>query len=226
MTGDLETLKQALLTHSTPEAAKKMSAYMLNQFEFLGINTPLRRQLSQAFIKNAASEPVEIILKLVNELWQFPQREMQYIAIDLMQQSYKKLTISDVPEIINLAVQKSWWDSVDGLAAVCNKILRLANKIEYTQLLQEAIASENLWVRRIAILHQLGWKQQTDTTLLYSFALQNAIEKDFFIRKAIGWSLRDYAKYDSANVYAFIDSNKPLFSGLTYREATKHRILT
>ena len=94
---------------------------------------------------------------------------------------------------------------------------------KFKQVLNHAITSENLWIRRIALLHQLGWKELTDINCLFSFALQNANNKNFFIRKAIGWSLRDYAKYDPIRVYEFVKTHKNLFSSLTLREATKHQ---
>ena len=198
---------------------------MVNQFEFLGIQTPMRRKLSNEFIKSTVDYNASQILKMVNSLWDISHREFQYVAIDLMIKNHAKLSLNDIYKIFDIAVQKSWWDSIDGLAAVINKILKSnrSSGDECKQIVNHAITSENLWIRRIALLHQLGWKDLTDINCLFSFALQNANDENFFIRKAIGWSLRDYAKYDHARVYEFIEINENLFSPLTIREATKHQ---
>ncbi|KTC75191.1 DNA alkylation repair enzyme [Legionella birminghamensis] len=217
------TLKTDFLQNSSAQAAEKMSAYMLNQFPFIGLTAPFRRQLASTFIKSSITEPLEKIFTVVDALWDLPQREFQYIAIDLMQKNIKRLNLAHLPFLLDLALKKSWWDSVDGLASISNKIFRQSQKPDYLHLVEKAILDENLWIRRIALLHQLGWKDKTDTDLLYSFALQNAADTNFFIQKAIGWSLRDYAKYNPTGVYRFIDQNKGMLSKLTYREAGKHR---
>lgn len=221
---NLLNLKHIFFEVSNKEMASKMSAYMVDQFKFLGIQTPIRRKLSNEFIKSATDSNASQILKMVNSLWNISHREFQYVAIDLMIKNYAKFSLDDIYRIFDIAVQKSWWDSIDGLASVINKILKSnRSSDECKQILDHAITSENLWIRRMALLHQLGWKELTDIDCLFSFALQNANEKNFFIRKAIGWSLRDYAKYDHASVYEFINLNKNLFSPLTIREATKHQ---
>ncbi|KTD51633.1 DNA alkylation repair enzyme [Legionella quinlivanii] len=218
-----EMLQKEAQQNANPEAAQKMAAYMLNQFSFIGLAAPLRRHLAQIFFKTSINQPLDELFKIVDELWSLPQREFQYIAIDLMQKNIKRLSLDYLPVLFDLAIQKSWWDSVDGLASVCNKILKQTEQTAYIESLKSAICSENLWIRRIALLHQLGWKEKTDTHLLFSFALQNAKDDNFFIQKAIGWSLRDYAKYNPEAVYHFIDENKSRLAKLSYREASKHR---
>jgi len=223
---DLVELASKFHEHANPINAGKMSAYMLNQFNFLGISTPLRRELSKEFLRNSMSYDSSQLLTLVNSLWTLNPREFQYIAIDLMLKNHKKFTLKNIPALFDIAIQKSWWDSVDGIAAVINKIMKghcSSSQDQLTTLLEQAIASENLWIRRIAILHQLGWKESANTERLFKFALQNSADKNFFIRKAIGWSLRDYAKYDALVVYDFVEKNKTRLSSLTVREATKHQ---
>ncbi|KTD25620.1 MULTISPECIES: DNA alkylation repair protein [Legionella] len=225
MDKNLLNLKQTFLELANKELAFKMSAYMLNQFDFLGIQTPMRRKLSNEFIKITSDYNASQLLNLVNSLWEIPYREFQYIAIDLMMKNNTKFTLNDIPQLFDIAIQKAWWDSIDGLAAVVSKILKChrSSTDEFQQILEHAITSENLWIRRIALLHQLGWKELTDVKRLFAFALQNANNKNFFIRKAIGWSLRDYAKYDPIRVYEFVKIHKNQFSSLTLREATKHQ---
>lgn len=223
MDNHLNHLQQTFLQAANSDRAIKMAAYMLNQFEFLGIEAPKRRLLSKEFIKNTANYNESQLLELVIALWELPQREFQYVAIDLMIKQQAKLSIEAISPLVDIAVMKSWWDSVDGLAQVINRILKRQQASDIQPIVEKANASDNLWVKRIAILHQLGWKQSTNTHYLYSFALQNAANTNFFIRKAIGWSLRDYAKHNPAGVYDFVEKHKILFSPLTYREATKHQ---
>ena len=88
--------------------------------------------------------------------------------------------------------------------------------------MDKALQSSNLWLRRVAILHQLGWREQTDSERLFEYALACAHEKEFFIRKVIGWALRDYARHDPKAVGAFLRLNRDKLSPLTLREAAKH----
>lgn len=185
MDKNLLNLKQTFLELANKELAFKMSAYMLNQFDFLGIQTPMRRKLSNEFIKITSDYNASQLLNLVNSLWEIPYREFQYIAIDLMMKNNTKFTLNDIPQLFDIAIQKAWWDSIDGLAAVVSKILKChrSSTDEFQQILEHAITSENLWIRRIALLHQLGWKELTDVKRLFAFALQNANNKNFLFVK-------------------------------------------
>lgn len=222
---NMQNLQQKFNAALEPDDRIVMAKYMLNNFEFLGIRATPRRELSKEFIKSTKDNSGQIILELANDLWNLPYREYQYVAIDMLLANHRKFVLDDLNELIDLVKQKSWWDSVDGLASVINKIIRrnISETNYISKYVLSWIANDNVWVKRVAILHQLGWKEFTNKEYLFSFALQNASHTDFFIRKAIGWSLRDYAKYAPFEVYSFVDNNKDQFSGLTYREATKHR---
>lgn len=164
------------------------------------------------------------VLQLADLLWEMPQREYQYIAIDLLAQHKKVLGLQDISALIQLAQKKAWWDSVDGLAAVIGDIVFLsrANSPDAQACMDQALQHASMWVRRIAMTHQLGWRLQTDTTRLFSYALQLAAEDDFFIRKAIGWALRDYARWQPAQVRDFVSAHQMQMSSLSVREALKH----
>lgn len=222
---NMENLQQKFSAALEPQASFDMAKYMLNNFEFLGIRATPRRELSKEFIKATKTNLVPTIIELATNLWSLPYREYQYVAIDMLLANHKKFVLDDLNALIDLVKQKSWWDSVDGLASVINKIIRrnLSETNDISKYVLTWIADDNIWVKRVAILHQLGWKEFTNQECLFSFALQCASHTDFFIRKAIGWSLRDYAKHAPFEVYSFIDNHRDKFSGLTYREATKHR---
>jgi 3-methyladenine DNA glycosylase AlkD len=129
-----------------------------------------------------------------------------------------------IDAMLALAQRKSWWDSVDGLAAVVGDVLRrqLAHDPHAQACMDAALEHENLWVRRIAMLHQLGWREDVDVTRLRRYASVLASERDFFIRKAIGWALRDFARHDPEAVRAFLRDMEGKLSPLSAREAAKH----
>ncbi|MFZ6874556.1 DNA alkylation repair protein [Undibacterium sp. Di27W] len=207
-----------------PGRAIAMRAYMKNHFEFLGISAPERRKASAAGIKDLKTATATQLLEIARALWECSEREYQYLAIDILAKHWRRLGAEDLPALLELVQQKSWWDSVDGLAGVIGDVLR-KNVEEGRQIqvsMDEALQHEDFWVKRIAILHQLGWREQTDVDRLFNYALALADEKEFFIRKAIGWALRDYAWHDPAAIRAFLHQNKDKFSGLTLREAAKN----
>jgi 3-methyladenine DNA glycosylase AlkD len=131
------------------------------------------------------------------------------------------LATKDLPWLLKLAQQKAWWDTVDSLVKIVSKIVR-RERVKGQIAMDRAARAKSLWVRRIAMLHQLGWREETDTERLFAYADQLAAESEFFIRKAIGWGLRDYAWHDPAAVRKYLESARGRLSPLTWREAGKH----
>jgi 3-methyladenine DNA glycosylase AlkD len=205
-------------TLANPQAAVSMRAYMRNQFPFFGIVTPTRRSALIDFKKlPLAQEP---LLTLVQQLWQLPEREYRYAAIDLLAMHRKQLDESAIPALLALARQDAWWDTVDNLSSVINRIIRCFPAAQAQ--MDEALKYDNFWTRRTAMIHQLGWRDATDETRLFDYALTLAPESEFFIRKAIGWALRDYARWQPEAVRAFVLAHREGLSSLTVREAMKH----
>lgn len=217
-----QQIQVALFAHAHTENAMHMRAYMRSQFDFLGIKTPLRRQLLKDTGKISASATE--LFQLAQALWQLPQREFHYVAIDVLAQHRKILTLEHIQDLLNLAQQQAWWDSVDGLAAVIGDVLFAARKnTPHAQVcMDHALHDSSMWIRRIAMTHQLGWRLQTDTQRLFSYAEQLAGEDEFFIRKAIGWALRDFAKWEPDLVRTFVSLHGGRLSPLTVREALKN----
>ena len=217
MTPDITAIVASLqgvadLTRSAP-----MAAYMRDQFEFLGIGTPARRAATKALYQVMKGLSADELIAMSRTLWDYPQREYQYAAIDLLAMHTNKLDVGHLPVLMELVQSKSWWDTVDAIASIVGKVLRYRHDD-----MDQAIVHQNMWVRRVAILHQLGWRDKTDEALLFSYSLQCAHEKEFFIQKAIGWALRDYARHNPQAVRAFTAREKARLSPLSYREANKH----
>lgn len=209
-------VEAALMPLADPANAEPMAAYMKGHFPFLGIKTPVRRAATHTLIRDQRAAVVES----AEALWAYPEREYQYVACDLLERHAGALPPSALPRILKLVAQKSWWDTVDGLAKTVG-VLVLAHPELATRV--ETLADHaNLWLRRIAILHQNAYKQATDVERLFRICLLNAADPEFFIRKAIGWALREHAHHDPKTIQRFLEAHRDQLSPLTRREAAKH----
>lgn len=208
---------------SDENKAIEMHSYMRCQFPFYGIQAPLRRTIQKKWFKEIASFGNMYKWEIVHELWKKPQREFQLVAIDWMRtwkkDSWQK---SDRNELIFILTQKSWWDTVDLIASsvVANFLVNCPE--EKDDFLNICSESSNLWLNRTCILFQLKYKDDTDIPLLQGFIHKFKSNSDFFIQKAIGWSLRELAKRDPEKVKAIIKEEE--LQGLAKREALKHVI--
>jgi 3-methyladenine DNA glycosylase AlkD len=219
----LKQIQDALRPLADAQQAVPMRAYMLEQFAFLGIRATPRRQALRGLPRlNTWAAPE--LLALADALWELPEREFQYVAVDLLAKYHRQLNVDSLPRLLQLVQRRAWWDTVDGLAGVVGDILlhARANQPDVQRHMDACLSHPNLWVRRVAMLHQLGWKAQTDEARLLRYALALAPDTEFFIRKAIGWALRDHARTQPESVRDFLTQHAQSLSGLTRREAGKH----
>ncbi len=214
-------LRQDLEDAADSAKAEPMAAYMKDRFDFLGVPSPIRKVLQRPVI-NAVKHATEAeLLEFAELCWDEPEREFQYIACDALRRGSTKLSPTALPKLRNLIETKPWWDTVDTLAS--NTIGPLvANHAELSKDMDNWILSDHIWVARTAILHQLKYKQNTDADRLFSYCATQAISTEFFIRKALGWALREYAKTNPQAVQSFVGDNVATLSGLTRREALKN----
>ena len=218
MTNNFEEVFSLFREHADGRIAAEMSAYMRNMFPFLGIKTPVRRKLSGAFIKAAKKEP-HIDWEFVSRCWEL-EREFQYLALDYLLAVSKRLVPEDLPRLRELVITNSWWDTVDNLDSVVGDIV--LGYPEVKELILAWSTDENFWLRRIAIDHQLQFKDKTDTALFEQILVNNLGQTEFFINKAIGWSLREYSKIDPEWVGGFLDRYREQLAPLSVREASKY----
>jgi len=214
-----EQLFKAFEENADAERAGKMSAYMRDQFPYLGIPSPKRKELSREFLA-AAKKEKHTDWNFVRECWKKPEREFQYLAVGYLDAVKDRLTPADIPSIREIAIEKSWWDTVDGLDMAVGHIARKFPEVNKTMLAWSV--DENFWLRRIAIDHQLLRKEKTDTALLETIIKNNFGQTEFFINKAIGWSLRDYSKTNPDWVRGFINKYRDKLAPLSIREASKY----
>ena len=197
--------------------AAAMAAYMKGQFAFLGIPTPARRLATKAILR---PDPADVH-DIVRLFWEQPHREYHYVALDLLAAMAKKLDPQTTLTLIEeLSLQNSWWDSVDGFAAIASGVLH--RNADLRDIVWRWSAHPSFWINRLAILHQKGWGRDTDTRVLFELCLAHAGNGEFFIRKAIGWALRDYAWVDGAAVQDFATANRDRLSNLSVRQALKN----
>ena len=217
----LADVAAALQVAANPSKVAGMQAYMRGQFAFLGVSTPQRRAATMPLLRAFRPQDPEELVMAVQMLWRAREREFQYVAVDLLSRYLKILGPNELPTLLIFVQQKAWWDSVDGLASVVGSIVR-HHRDEGQHAMDEAIAADSFWMRRVAMLHQLGWRGDTDTNRLYGYAKQLGSENEFFIQKAIGWALRDYARHDAMAVRDFLAQVGNALSALSIREARRH----
>lgn len=201
------------------ERAVSMAAYMRNQFPFLGIAATPRKLVAKSYFRIALQEHI-IDFDFVEKCFQQQEREYQQLAVDYLLSIQNLLTPEDLNRIKKYIVTKSWWDTVDGLDGVVGSMtLRYP---ELKKVMVEWSQTDNIWLRRVAIDHQLLFKNKTDTLLLAEIITNNFGTKEFFINKAIGWSLRDYSKTNPQWVKDFIQKHSSQMAPLSTREGSKY----
>ena len=215
---DVEELLENLRAVANPDDAAAMKAYMKNKFEFLGVKTPARRKLAKAFFKQQTDSVID--WNFINEAWNNPYLELQYTALDYLESRKKLLTPSDLLCLKKLAHTKSWWDTIDFLDRLVGSII--ARFPETKEIILSWSCDEDIWLRRLAIDHQLLRKEETDTELLENILVNNLGQTEFFINKAIGWALRDYSKTNADWVRDFIEQHREEMSALSIREGSKY----
>lgn len=216
------SIKEKLMSRRDPVRAVAMAGYMRNQFEFLGIGASERQALTREFIHQTVRELNSAQIHLMaRTLWQRKEREFQYLACDMLTRARRKWTPETFDLVKDLICDKSWWDTVDTLAAHLIGPLALAFP-ELQKRIDDFSTSDNLWLRRAAIISQLQSRNLADFERLKTYCLANAHVEDFFIRKAIGWALRTHARQDSQAVAQFLTDNSQKFSNLSLQEALKH----
>ena len=215
---NVEELLKELKAVANSDDAVAMKAYMKNKFEFLGVKTPARRKLAKTFFKQQTDSVID--WNFINEAWNNPYRELQYVALDYLEIRKKLLAPSDLPRLKKLAQTKSWWDTVDFLDRLVGSIIARFPETKATILSWSC--DEDIWLRRLAIDHQLLRKEETDTELLEKILVNNLGQTEFFINKAIGWALRDYSKTNPNWVKDFIERHRAEMAALSIREGSKY----
>ncbi|KXL52735.1 DNA alkylation repair enzyme [Anaerotignum neopropionicum] len=214
-----DTIFSSMENLKNEDAAIKMSAYMRNQFSFLGVRPPERKSVCKEIFR-VGKKNKTIDWEFLDDCWENKYREMQYIVLDYLSVMQKFLTYDDVPKIKHYVKTKQWWDTIDGLDRIVGDIGIVDDRIDALMLTWSR--DEDFWIRRLAIDHQLSRKERTNKELLEEIILNNLGSNEFFINKAIGWSLRDYSKVNPHWVGNFIKKYQDEMNSLSIREGSKY----
>lgn len=218
-------LRRELAARGDPERARGAQAYMKSAMPFHGVGAvPLRAICRGAIagldIRDAEAFRCEVLGVFRGAAF----REEMYAAVELARwKGFARFRDLDaLPAWEEMVVAGAWWDVVDPVAShLLGELLRKEPRTIRLEMLAWARCGD-LWKRRSAILCQLGFKESTDPGLLYAAIEPSLGSKEFFLRKAIGWALRQYARTDPAEVRRYVAANTDRLSGLSRREATKH----
>ncbi|MES5823928.1 DNA alkylation repair protein [Streptomyces sp. RG80] len=217
----LERLTAVYGAAADPARAEPMRAYMKDVAPFLGLTTPVRRALSRTVLEGTPRPAEADCTAIALRCWELPEREYQYFAVDYLRRHARVLSSGFLPVTRHLVSTVPWWDTVDLLAAHVVGALVTADP-KLTRDMDAWIVDDDLWIARTALLHQLRYKEHTDAERLFGYCLSQSGHSDFFIRKAIGWALREYAKTDPEAVRTFLAREKGRFAPLSVREALRN----
>ncbi|HEU4716821.1 MAG TPA: DNA alkylation repair protein [Bacteroidia bacterium] len=216
----ITAMEKEFRRHASAKQAAGAKAYMRNQFEYTGLSTPVRRRLLKEFIRQNGIPTPGQMEEFVMLMWKKEEREFQYSAMEIFHLQKKNFRKSDLAVFGYMITHRPWWDTVDFIAPkLAGEYFRLFPR-EIKKTIRQWLSSGNTWLIRSAILFQLNYKSETDEKLLFSICSSQSMHEDFFIRKGIGWALRQYARTNPSAVRRFVSTHK--LSPLSKREAMKH----
>ncbi|MEL6986209.1 MAG: DNA alkylation repair protein [Bacteroidota bacterium] len=222
---DIEAYSKKVITHfkgnANKEISEKQEKYMRNQFQFFGIKSKEASIITKEIFNlykypSSANEVNALSLRLFKE----PQRELHYFVLDVIQKSIKKQEKNYIEFLEKVITTKSWWDTVDWINNFVGIHFKRYPELQYKKC-YEWMDGENIWLKRVAIIHQLKYKNDVDEVLLYDLITKEKFSKEFFIQKAAGWALRQYSKFNPKSVEQFLSQN-PNLPKLTIREGSKY----
>ena len=217
----VSAIRDALREAADAERAPGMQAYMKSVMPYRGVPMPKVRSITKAAAREHPPLTLDELETVVRTLWDEAEfREERYAASGLLATKIGTGRLELVPLYEHLATTGAWWDHVDDLA---HRIAELhdAHPAETAAIVRRWSTVADFWLRRLAIISQLGRKDRTDPALLAEVIEPNIAEREFFVRKAIGWALREYARVEPDWVRTFVADHDDL-SGLSKREALKH----
>lgn len=221
MSDIVQVLRTTFQENAVPAIRDAKTAYMKHKFQFFGLQRPLRVKLASALCNRYTVASEQELIALLRVLWREPEREFHYTALDIAWK-YRKLWSEDFLVVcVYLIDNHPWWDTIDTIATKFLGYLAQRHASVKASL-AGWIHDKDLWKRRSALLYQLKYKHKTDAELLARLCCLTMHEREFFIRKAIGWALREYSKTNPAWVRAFIERHDAQLSPLSKREAAKY----
>lgn len=220
----LPRLREALIAQADPKRAARMQAYMKSTMPYHGVQMPQLRAAAKAAYAGVTFGSCSAWRDEVLAIWRGARfREERYAALMLAADPRHREFVAPgaLPMFEELIVTGAWWDYVDEVAHLIGDMLRKHPRA-MRPVMRAWSTDPNMWKRRVSIICQNGFKDHTDLRLLYSNIEPNLGDREFFIRKAIGWALRAYAWTDPDEVARYVRENESRLSGLSRREALKN----
>ncbi|WP_211878780.1 DNA alkylation repair protein [Pseudarthrobacter albicanus] len=218
----MTAVRSGLQAAADPVRAAWAQAYLKSEMPSLGVRVPEVRRIVKTAAAGLPPNTVDELKATVLELWRDATwREERYAAIDLTGLKLAAGQLGMLAVYEEIIRSGAWWDLVDGVAHRLRGLLQ-AHPAEMAPVLRRWSTDPDLWIRRASITAQLGAKSATDTALLAAVIEANVADPEFFIRKAIGWALRDYARTDPGWVRAFVRRHGEGLSPLSRREAVRN----
>lgn len=214
----LQLITERFLKEGDPLRAEQQQAYMKHKFEYYGLAAPQWMAIAKEIFATHGTYTGKDLQHFIFLCYDLPQREVHYVGQTMMEKRLADQNKSWIRVLEKCITTQSWWDSVDWLSKLVGIHFKRFPELQH-EYAYKWISSDNMWLQRVAIIHQLLYKQDTDEKLLFDLISRVADSKEFFIRKACGWALRQHAKVYPTHVKAFL-KKQPL-SNLTVREAMK-----
>jgi 3-methyladenine DNA glycosylase AlkD len=221
----ISAVRLGLAELADPNAAAPMQAYMKSSMPFRGVKTPARVAMVRRILAERPLSDRWSWESTVRALWDEARfREERYVALNLSGHRSARpwQDASTVRLYDHFIVDGAWWDLVDTVATRLVRPILVAERAGVEPIVRRWAGDDDMWRRRAAILVQVGARGATDVELLADVVDANAADRQLFIRKAIGWALRDYARTDPAWVRSLVDARADRLSPLSIREATRH----
>ena len=214
----LELITEIFVDAGDPIRAEQQRVYMKNQFEYCGLAAPQWLAMAKEIFVTHGMYSGKQLEQFVKLCFDQDYREIQYVGIEMMQRMLPEQNKSWIRVLETCIKTNSWWDTVDWLAKLTGMHFKRFPELQH-EYAYKWIASDNMWLQRVAIIHQLFYRETTDEKLLFEMIRRVADRKEFFLRKACGWALRQHAKTNPKGVERFLAKNT--LSNLSVREARK-----
>ncbi|MBU6451107.1 MAG: DNA alkylation repair protein [Cyanobacteria bacterium REEB67] len=219
-------VEERLLALANADKAVEMAAYMKTDMPFYGVQKPDRIPILRELKANFKPATQEEYTGAIKALWKRKHREEKYIAINYAALFPQFMTPSAVPLCEQIIREGQWWDFVDSITIDTIATVLRKYPTETRPLIDAFSEDDDFWIRRAALLAQLNHKKETSHKHLFTYIEKMSAEKEFFIRKAIGWALREYSKSEPERVLKYLQKNKDKLSPLSIREGRKHLVKT
>lgn len=214
--------RKELSALSDARKAREMAAYMKTDMPFFGVQKPEREKVLKVLKRECPPDSRTAYEQSIRSLWNEPERECKYLAIRYARAFPAHIVPASMPLYQRLIIEGAWWDFVDEVAIQIVGPLLLREPVRLEPMMTKWLQAKHLWLRRSAIVVRIKHKDQTNQARLFKACEQCLQENEFFIRKAIGWALREYAKARPEAVRRFLREHREELSTLSFREASKH----